>query len=327
MKAFLSAKLTPDGVEKLQERLEIKTGGWGYEGRKLEPEELIEQARDCEIIIICYEEINDFVLDGLPALKLIACSRGGAENIDRGALNRHPDVMASNAPGRNANAVAEFTMGLIISSARHLAKTHHYIMNRDWEHVPWDVKGRAAKKTFEGFELDGKIIGLVGLGAIGQKVAEFAGAFGMTVVAYDPYIRNKENFPRIKFLPLESLLEQSDVVSLHVKVTDETVGMANKDFFARMKRNAIFVNTARGILVNEDHLCDALKQGFFSCAALDVQINEPMSHDSPLLNLDNVILTPHLGGATSDILWQQTKLVLMDVLGYLATGTPIHVIR
>ena len=325
MKIFISAKLTENAIDLLRTRAELVFGGWGHTGKKLTPAELIVQAAGCEVLIICYEEINDEVLDNLPEARLIACTRGGAENVDREAIKRHPDVFVTNAPGRNANAVAEYTMGLMLSAARHISKTHHYIMSQDWDRVPWDVKGRAAKKTFEGFELDGKTLGLIGFGAIGRAVARLSQAFGMKILVCDPYIKQEEQ-PEIELVSMEALLARADVVSLHVKVTEETRGMINGDVLRRMKPNAIFVNTARGVLVNESDLYQALRERVIACAALDVQANEPMEKDSPLLTLDNIILTPHLGGATSDILYQQTKIIMEDVVGYLDGGRPVHVI-
>lgn len=325
MTIFISAKLTEDALHLLRARAELKFGGWGYTGKKLAPEELVAQANGCEILIICYEEINAYVLDNLPETRLIACARGGAENVDLEAVRLHPSIFVTNAPGRNANAVAEYTMGLILSAARHIPQTHRSIMNRDWQRVPWDVNGDTAKKTFEGFELEGKTLGLIGFGSIGRIVARLSCAFGMHVLVYDPYVKQSDD-AKIEFVSLDTLLCKADVISLHTKVTEETRGMINHNVLRRMKPNAIFVNTARGALVNEQDLYEALRDNVIACAALDVQANEPMEKESPLLALSNIILTPHIGGASSDILYQQTKIVMEDVWGYLEEGRPVHVI-
>ena len=327
MNIFVSAKLSPEAMNTLYSRANVIEGGWGATGKKLTPAELVEQASGCEIMIICYEEINDYVLSSLPMLRLVACTRGGAENIDREAVRRHPSVLVTNAPGRNANAVAEFTIGLILAAARHIPRTHRFIMNRDWARVPWDVKGSAPKKTFEGFELEGKILGLIGFGSIGRIVARLARAFGMSVKVYDPYLSAKDAGDGVELTNLDNLLANSDVISLHAKVTDETKDMINTAVFRKMKAEAIFVNTARGVLVNEKDLYEALQNNVIACAALDVQVQEPMEYGSPLLELDNIILTPHIGGATGDILFQQSKIVMEDVLGYLEEGRPIHVLK
>ena len=139
MKAFITAQLTEEGLKRVSEFAEIKLGGWGHTGKKLEPQELVQEAADCEMLIICYEEINEYVLENLPKLKFIACSRGGVENIDREAVKKHPEVTVTSSPGRNANAVAELSLCLMIDALRHVSRTHHFIMSRKWDQVPWDI--------------------------------------------------------------------------------------------------------------------------------------------------------------------------------------------
>ena len=268
MKAFVSAQLTQEGLDQLAQYAQIKLGGWGHTGKKLTPEELVKAASDCEIMVICYEEINDYVLDHLPNLKLIACSRGGVENIDRQAVRRH-SVWVTSAPGRNANAVAELTVGLMISALRHIPKTHHYIMSQQWDKVPWDIAGNTSFKTFDGYELCGKTIGLVGYGAIARRVAKLLSGFDVKLIAYDPFL------------------------------TQWPEGVTSEALAGRQ----------------------------IACAALDAQVHEPMFHDSKFLTLDNIILTPHIGGASRDIIAQQTRIVMEDVTAYFETGKPIHVIQ
>ena len=324
MKAFVSAQLTQEGLDQLAQYAEIKLGGWGHTGKKLTPEELVEAASDCDIMLICYEEINDYVLDHLPNIKLIACSRGGVENVDKEAVRRH-SVWVTSSPGRNANAVAELTVGLIICALRHIPKTHHYIMSRQWERVPWDIAGNTSFKTFDGYELCGKTVGLVGYGAVARRVAKLLSGFDVRLTAYDPCI---SQWPEgITPVSWETLLATSDIVSLHCKLTEETRGMINQSALSQMKPTGILVNTARGALVDEEALYQALHDRRIACAALDAQIHEPMLHDSKFLDLDNIILTPHIGGASRDIIAQQTKILMEDVVAYFEKGKPIHVIQ
>ena len=324
MKAFVSAQLTQEGLDQLAQYAQIKLGGWGHTGKKLTPEELVKAASDCEIMVICYEEINDYVLDHLPNLKLIACSRGGVENIDRQAVRRH-SVWVTSAPGRNANAVAELTVGLMISALRHIPKTHHYIMSQQWDKVPWDIAGNTSFKTFDGYELCGKTIGLVGYGAIARRVAKLLSGFDVKLIAYDPFLTQ---WPEgVTSVDWEKLFSTADVVSLHCKLSDTTRGMVNRAALQHMKPTSIFINTARGALVDEYALYEALAGGQIACAALDAQVHEPMFHDSKFLTLDNIILTPHIGGASRDIIAQQTRIVMEDVTAYFETGKPIHVIQ
>lgn len=260
----------------------------------------------------------------MPNLKLIACSRGGVENIDRQAVRRH-SVWVTSAPGRNANAVAELAVGLMISALRHIPKTHHYIMSQQWDKVPWDIAGNTSFKTFDGYELCGKTIGLVGYGAIARRVAKLLSGFDVKLIAYDPFLTQ---WPEgVTSVDWEKLFSTADVVSLHCKLSDTTRGMVNRAALQHMKPTSIFINTARGALVDEDALYEALAGGQIACAALDAQVHEPMFHDSKFLTLDNIILTPHIGGASRDIIAQQTRIVMEDVTAYFETGKPIHVIQ
>ena len=322
-KAFVSAQLTADGLAQLQQYADVKLGGWGHTGKKLAPEELVQAASDCDIMVICYKEINDYVLDHLPNLKFIACSRGGIENIHLDAVRRHKTLVSS-APGRNANAVAELTVGLMICALRHIPKTVYYIMSKQWDKVPWDIAGNTSFKTFDGFELCGKTVGLIGYGAIAHRVSSLLSGFQVHIISYDPYVQSWPD--GITSVSLETLLADSDLVSLHCKVTDSTRSIINAQALQQMKPTSVLINTARGALVDEEALYQALSNHQIAAAALDAQIHEPMLHDSKFLDLDNIILTPHIGGASRDIIAQQTKIIMEDVVAYFETGKPIHLV-
>lgn len=325
MKAFVSAQMTQEGLAKLREYVDdIKFGGWGATGKKLTPEELVKEAADCEILVICYEEINDYVLDHMPQLKFIACSRSGIENVDKDAVRRH-NVPVSFSPGRNANAVAELAVGLMICAMRHIPKTFHYIESQQWDRVPWDIAGNTSFKTFDGYELYGKTIGFLGYGAIARRVAHLLSGFDVKVIAHDPFVTQwPEGVTGVSY---DELFSTADVISIHCKLTDETHGLVGAHAFELMKPTAVLVNTARGALVDEQALYEALRDKKFACAALDVQINEPMKHDSDFLKLDNIILTPHIGGASRDIIAQQTRILLEDIDAFFRQGKPIHEVK
>lgn len=323
MKAFISAKLTKSGLNKIAEYAQITLGGWGYTGKKLTPQELVVQAEDCDILIICYEEINEYVLKSLPKLKMIACSRGGVENIDKEAVKKF-NLLVSSSPGRNANAVAELTIGLIICALRHIPQTHHLIMSHQWRSVPWDIAGNSAYKTFEGSELENKTLGLIGFGAIGRRVAKLALGFGVKVNIYDPYLQELPIDLDVEKVDFNQIFSDSDIVSLHCKLTPETKSMINVTTLGLMKKDGVLVNTSRGGLVDEEALYFALQKKNIACAALDVLESEPMQHNHPFLDLDNIILTPHIGGASRDIIGYQTKIILEDVISFFENGRVIH---
>jgi len=323
MRAFISAQLTGDAMRYIQQHAQVKLGGWGHEGRILTPEELVAQAGNPDFMVICYEPVTDYVLENMPNLKFISCTRGGIENISLDVIRRHPHVYICNAPGRNANAVSDLTMGLILDIARNISLSHRYIFNRDWEHAVWFMSGGGHEKSFMGYELEDKTLGLVGLGDIGRRVAMRARSFGMRVIACDPYARGEDG---ISMLSLEALLAESDFVSLHCKVTQETKGMINKQTLDLMKPTAYIINTARGALIRQTDLCEVLRARRIAGAALDVLDPEPVEKDSPLLQLDNVVITPHIGGASHDILPQQTKIAMQDITAFIEGRRPVHVV-
>jgi len=325
MRAFVTAELNKNGIELLSQHMTLTFGGWGYEGVKLTPEQLVKRAQGYEILIIGYEEINEYVLENLPDLKYIACTRGGIENIDVNMVKRY-GVMLSNTPGRNASAVADLTIGLMISVSRFIPQTYRFIMDRRWDDVSWDIAGNTPYKRFSGIELEGKTLGLIGFGAIGNKVAKRALGFDMDILVYDPNIKSEALAGKAKLVDLDSLLSQSDFVSLHCKLTDQTRGMINKDTLNKMKKGSYLINTARGYLVNEDDLYEALKEKRIAGAALDVLIEEPINPNHPFLELQNLVITPHIGGASYDIKNHQTSMIVQDVLNFINGRRPVNVI-
>lgn len=323
MKVFVSAQLTDDVLQYLSDHAQVKLGGWGATGHVLAPQELVEQAAGCEMLVICYEEMNEFVFQNLPQLKFVSCTRGGMENFDSHTVKKYPHVLVCNAPGRNANAVADLTIGLMLDISRNISLSNHYIRSRDWEHAKWFKAGKLGKKLFMGYELEGKSIGLIGLGEVGRRVAKRAQGFGMKVLAYDPYY--KGNAEGIEPVSLDTLLRQSDFVSLHCKVTDETRQMICRQTIEQMKPTAFLINTARGALVQEDDLYEALNQKRIAGAALDTLAVEPIPENHPFLSLENIVITPHIGGASYDIMAQQSKIVLQDIQAYVEGRRPPHV--
>ena len=326
MKAFVSAQLDETVLEYLRRQAQVTLGGWGHTGSVLSPEQLVQAAQDCQLLVICYEPVNDYVLDRLPGLRFIACTRGGVENFDKDAFKRHPQVMACNAPGRNANAVADLTLGLMLDVTRQISLSNHYIRNRDWEHAKWFKAGKLKHKLFMGYELAGKTLGLVGYGEVGRRVARRALGFDMRVLVYDPYISREQETEQIGFTDLEALLRQSDFVSLHCKSTPQTANLINTETLSLMRPTAYLINTARGTLVNETDLYQALTQKRIGGAALDTLAAEPIAENHPFIDLPNIVLTPHIGGASYDIQAQQSAIVLEDLQAFFQGRRPPHLL-
>ena len=323
MKIFVTAQLDQEVLDYLQSRGEVILGGWGATGKVLDEQELVEQAAGCEMMVICYEKMTEYVFRNLPDLRFVSCTRGGMENFDAQVVKQFPGVQVCNAPGRNANAVADLTLGLLLDITRNISLSNHYIRNRDWDHAKWFQAGKLGKKLFMGYELEGKTIGLIGLGQVGSRVAKRAMGFGMRVIAYDPYCRDKQ--PEVKLVELDALLRDSDCVSLHCKVTEDTRRIIRRESIEKMRPASFLINTARGELVDEEDLYLALNEHRLAGAALDTLAVEPIPENHPFLSLDNIVITPHIGGASYDIKAQQSKIVFEDIRAYMEGRRPPHV--
>ncbi|PYP36193.1 MAG: phosphoglycerate dehydrogenase [Gemmatimonadetes bacterium] len=224
-----------------------------------------------------------------PNLRVIARAGTGVDNIDVHAATRR-GIAVMNTPGANTVSAAEHAMGLLLSLARHIPWAAEAMRRGEWD-----------RKRFEGTELRGKTIGIVGLGRIGGHVAQLARAFGMQVVGHDPYLSPERAAElQLKLLPLDQLLGQADVVTLHVAHTEQTHHLINAERLKLMKPTAVLVNTARGELVDEAALADALREKRIGGAAIDVFAVEPLPADAPLRTLERVILTPHLAASTAE---------------------------
>jgi D-3-phosphoglycerate dehydrogenase len=250
------------------------------------PAELTGNVDQFEILVVQFAPVSRWLIEAASSLKLIGVLRGGVENIDVAAATAR-GIAVLNTPGRNARAVAECTIGLILAEVRNIARSHALLVQGKWQ--------RSFPNSDAIPELCGKTVGLVGYGAVGRLVAGYLHAFGSRILAYDPYFRGDP--APAEMTDLESLLRQSDVVSIHARLTPESHHLIGRRQLALMKPTAVLVNTARSGLVDEQALIDALRRRQIMGAALDVFDVEPLPADSPLLKLDNVTITPHLASA------------------------------
>jgi D-3-phosphoglycerate dehydrogenase len=232
--------------------------------------------------------VDAALLEKAPKLRVIGRAGVGVDNIDVEAATRR-GIVVMNTPGANAVAVAELTIGLMISLARHLSRADASTRAGKWE-----------KKIFQGTELRGKELGILGLGRIGVEVARRAKALGMNISAHDPYVSPAlARDLGIKLASLDDLYARADYLSLHLGLTPQTHGIINAESLAKMKKGVRIVNCARGELIDDKALCEALCSGQVAAAALDVFTQEPPK-GSPLLELPNVIATPHIGASTAE---------------------------
>ncbi|HYB02936.1 MAG TPA: 2-hydroxyacid dehydrogenase [Nitrososphaerales archaeon] len=274
------------------------------------PRQLVRELKDEEILAVHAAPVTNEVMDASPNLRLILCARGGPVNIDANAATKRKITIVS-APGRNAEAVADYVLGVILILARNLSKANLFLR----EGRKFD---RSLFESFFGHELGGKTLGLIGYGNVGSRVAKRALAFGMSILVYDPFLpKSKIEAPGIKMVELNELISSSDFVSLHARESPENVNMFGKKQFDLMKKDAYFVNSARGSLLDEDALLEALVTKKIAGAALDVLKKEPVSPDNPLIRMENVFITPHIAGASREVPLRGAEIIAGQIQNYI----------
>ena len=302
-------------LEELQEaNLKIEQGG--PDAVPL-PEELYQIVNSYDIIVTQFPPIPQRLVETAGQLKLIGVLRGGVENIAVETASRR-NIAVFNTPGRNARAVAECTVGLILAEIRNIARGHDALKRGRW------TRDFPNKNDIP--ELLGKTVGLVGFGAIGRLVAKFLDAFGAHIIVFDPFYQTGDG-ENIVPVDLETLMRQSDIVSLHARYLPETHHLVNRELLLMMKPTAILVNTARSGLVDEKALLEVLETRKITGAALDVFDEEPLPVNSPFLRLDNVTIVPHLAGSTMDAFRNSPKLFASHLIRCFRGETNLPVIN
>ena len=273
---------------------------------------------EADLLVTHLAPLSRDMLGQLPRLKFVAVSRGGPVNIDMGAA-RQRGIVVVNTPGRNASAVAEFTLGAILAETRNISRGHDALRGGDW-------RGDLYRADTTGRELSEMTVGVVGYGAIGTRVVRLLKAFGCKILVADPYVQLSSQDARdgVELVALEQLLAQSDVVTLHARVTEETTGFIDAVALARMKPDATLINTARGPLLDYDALTKALGRGHLRGAMLETFAVEPVPDDWPLLKLPNVTLTPHIAGASLKTVKIAADQAAEEVRRYLAGEPPVN---
>jgi len=312
----VTAPLRGPGFAELRRLADVVYDPWIEQNplRIYGPEQLAERitAEGADIVVVESDSVRGPVFD--LGLRAIASTRGDPNNVDiPGATAAGIPVL--NTPGRNADAVAEMTVALLLAATRHLLPADSDVRGgnifRD---------GGIPYQRFRGWEVAGRTAGLVGLGAVGRAVRWRLSGLGLRVIAHDPYHDEARH-------SLAELLGEADIVSLHAPVTDETAGMIGAEQFAAMRDGVVFLNTARAQLHDTDALVDALRGGKVAAAGLDHFAGEWLPTDHPLVGMSNVVLTPHIGGATWDTEARQARLVADDLAALLSGGTPAHIVN
>jgi D-3-phosphoglycerate dehydrogenase len=321
MKAVVLVSLHPQVRTLLEETVQVAYGGWALSDPVVTAlpgdAEILKLARDAHAIIVP-GELSRAVIEGCPELRVIGVARGDPRGVDLVAATARgiPVVFAA---GRNAKAVAEVTLGFVVMLLRQLVPAHNFVGEGRWR--TWD--DLFATTLVAGTEMNQRTLGLVGFGFVGQEVTRRALAFDLRVLVYDPYLPAQTIYDQgAVSVDLDELMSGSDIVSIHCKVTDETRCMIGRREIGLMKPGSYFINTARASIVDEAALLDGLMTGQLAGVALDVYWSEPLSADSPWLKLPNVIHTPHIGGATTDLEMRTSAMVVQDILAVLRGDRP-----
>ena len=280
MKVLVSDPIAKEAIEILK-----KAGIEAVEQTGLSPDDLIKAIPEYDgIIVRSATKVTKDVIEAGKKLKVIGRAGVGLDNVDRVAA-KEKNIKVVNTPAATSISVAELALGMMFSAARRIPQATASTKAGKWE-----------KKKFKGFELFGKTLGIIGVGRIGTEMAKRAKAMGMKVLAYDPYIKTHEH---AQISDLDTLFKESDYISLHIPKTDETTHILNKAAFEKMKEGVVIVNCARGGVVDEDALYDAIASGKVRIAAMDVYEVEP-AKEHKLFSMEQMIVTPHIGAQTAE---------------------------
>ncbi|MEJ2696921.1 MAG: phosphoglycerate dehydrogenase [Candidatus Sulfobium sp.] len=306
MKVLISDNIAPKGIEILKNaglEVDVRTG--------MSPDELKSCIGEYSgLIIRSATKVTSEIIDAAEKLKVVGRAGSGLDNVDKNAASKK-GIVVMNTPGGNTVTTAEHAFAMLLSAARLIPEATASMKAGKWE-----------KKKFMGVELFNKTLGVLGLGNIGSQVAKRAQGFEMNVIAFDPFLSEESaHAAGIRKVSLDELFSKADFITIHTPLTPETKGIINSKSIARMKDGIRIINCARGGIINEGDLYEALKRGKVGAAAIDVFEKEPPPADHPLLTLDNLICTPHLGASTTEAQENVALAVAEQVADYLVHGT------
>ncbi len=314
---------------------DLKVGNWEsnwqqLQARRLEVEKkgpeievvddlITAEGQDAELLAGLFLPVSSKVFDAMPKLRIAGVSRAGLENVNVKEATKR-GILVFNIEGRNAEAVSDFAIGMMLSECRNIARAHYAIKSGTW------------RKEFSNSdwvpELKGKNIGLVGFGYIGRLMAQKLAGFGVNVLVYDPFLKPEDvKAAGGTLVDKETLFKEADFISLHARMSAATKNLVGEAELALMKPTAYLINTARAGLIDEPALIKTLQEGRIAGAALDVFLDEPIQPGSPFLSLDNVTLTTHIAGTTKEALTRSPEILMEDIYKLLSGGKPRFVIN
>lgn len=323
MNALILAPFSPEFLQNLSSRLRIVYKSWTETRELIDPEKLIDIIRkeDIQVLVIEADFIFEDIFVGARNLRFVGVCRGAVNNVDIESATEH-GVLVVNTPGRNSIAVAELTLGLAISLLRRIPEAHATIQSGRWE----DPVGPYI--SMRGTELHGKVAGIIGMGAVGREASKRFQAFGMKILAYDPYV-DASIVIQAGYQPadLNTLLKEADIISIHCSSTDETKGMIGEERVRLIKPTAFLINTASWDIVDEKALFKALESRSICGAGFDVFATHPLTAQNPLMRMNNVILTPHIGSATDCTVERHSQMITEDIFRFLEGKRPLNLLN
>jgi D-3-phosphoglycerate dehydrogenase / 2-oxoglutarate reductase len=314
---------------------EAKVGDWESDWQQLQfrrlevekrgpeietvPELIRAEGADAQLLMGLFVPVSSALMDAMPDLRIIGVCRAGLENVNTEEATKR-GILVFNVKGRNAEAVSDFAVGMMLAEARNIARAHYAIKNGQW------------RKTFSNSDtvpqLNEKTVGIIGFGFIGQLVARKLSGFNTRILAYDPYMDAEAARKKgVELVSKEKLFAESDFVTVHARLTDENRGMIGADEFALMKPASYFINTGRAGLVDQKALVAALKENRIAGAGLDVFPTEPLPEGDELTSLDNVTLTTHIAGTTREALSNSPGLLMEDIRRVLTGEQPLFMVN
>lgn len=306
MKVFATCPLPGAALERVARHGELDT--WDAPG-PVPADVLAERLRPCEgLICLLVNRIDEELLAQCPRLRFVSTMAVGVDHVDIDALSRR-GIPLGNTPGVLVDTTADLAIALLLAAARRIPEADSFV-----RHGRWDPSNPWHPDMFVGKDLSGATLGILGLGAIGQAVARRAQGFGMQVLGWN---RSPREIDGVETVAFDDLLSRSDFVSVHVALCDDTRNLLDRAAIGRMKPGAVLVNTARGGIVDEQALADALSSGHLFAAGIDVFAPEPVASDNPLLSLPNAVLAPHIGSATRHTRERMAKLAADNAIAAL----------
>ena len=323
MRALILAPFAEPWLRRLRERMDVTYESWLDTNRLHDPEELgARLAREgVSILVVEADFVFSEVFEAAPGLRVVGVCRNALNHVDIGAATEH-GVAVLHAPGRNTNAVAEMTIGLMLALGRMIVPAHALVSGGGWRDPA------TGYRSLRGREIAGSTVGVIGFGRIGREVSRKCLALGARVVAHDPIVpddalRDDGAEPR----GLNELAREADFVTIHVPEHGSTRGLIGERFLGAMRRTAFLVNTSAGSVIDTGALVRALEAGQIAGAALDVFEGQPLPQTSELLSAPNVLLTPHIAGATDETVERHSRMMVEDIERYLAGQPMRHVIN